>query len=338
MTSDRFLGRTLRIGPLDLAGRAVLAPMSGISDVAFRCIAARFGAGLVVTEMVAAAAYVARADQARLRSEGQGIHPHVVQLVGRNPQAMAKAARLAEASGAHIVDINFGCPAKKVTGGLCGSALMREPGLALAIVEAVVGAVSVPVTVKMRLGWDDASRNAVALAGGAVSAGAQAITVHGRTRQQFYSGRADWDAIAEVVEALPVPVVANGDVVCVSTARACLARSGAAAVMVGRAAVGQPWIVGEISAALSGLPYAPPSWAERTAATIEHYESMLSLYGVKLGVRHARKHLAGYAERAIEAGFAVPDTDRLALVTSADPREVLAALRRLYAQPARLAA
>jgi nifR3 family TIM-barrel protein len=338
MTFDRFLGKPLQIGPVEVARRAVLAPMSGISDVAFRRIAARFGAGLVVTEMVAAAAYVARADEARLRSEGQGILPHVVQLVGRNPQAMREAARLAQGSGAHIIDINFGCPAKKVTGGLCGSALMREPTLALAIVEAVAGAVSVPVTVKMRLGWDDVSRNAVALAAGAVSAGAQAVTVHGRTRQQFYSGRADWDAIAEVVAALPVPVVANGDVVCVATARACLERSGAAAVMVGRAAVGQPWVVGEIASALEGLPYAPPSWAERTSAAIEHYESMLSLYGVEMGVRHARKHLAGYAERSIAAGFTLSDADRRALVTSNYPHEVLTILGRLYAEPVRLAA
>jgi nifR3 family TIM-barrel protein len=338
MSSDQFLGSNVRIGTVAMLGRAVLAPMSGISDVAFRRIAARFGAGLVVTEMVAASAYVAKADEAGLRSEGQGIHPHVVQLVGRNPRSMGEAARLAEASGADIVDINFGCPAKKVTGGLCGSALMREPDLALAIVDAVVAAVSVPVTVKMRLGWDDASRNAVALATGAVQAGAQAITVHGRTRQQFYTGRADWDAIAEVVEALAVPVIANGDVLCAETARTCLARSRAAAVMVGRAALGQPWLVGEIAAALDGRPHQPPSFAERAGAAVEHYEAMLALYGVRMGLRHARKHLAAYADRAAEAGFGLTGEDRQMLVTKTEPALVASLLRRLYDEPTRLAA
>ncbi|MDB5557225.1 MAG: tRNA dihydrouridine synthase DusB, partial [Enterovirga sp.] len=310
----------------------------GISDVAFRRIAARFGAGLVVTEMVAASAYVARADEARLRSEGEGIYPHVVQLVGRNPRAMGEAARLAEASGADVVDINFGCPAKKVTGGLCGSALMREPELALAIVEAVVAAVTVPVTVKTRLGWDDGSRNAVPIAQAAVGAGAEAVTVHGRTRQQFYTGTADWDAIAEVVDAVPVPVIANGDVGCPRTAKSCLSRSRAAAVMIGRAALGQPWIVGEIAAALAERPYTPPSFSERAAAAVEHYEAMLSLYGAKMGTRHARKHLAAYADRAGEAGFGLSDDDRRNLVTSLDPGLVTGLLARIYDETARLAA
>jgi nifR3 family TIM-barrel protein len=338
MASEHFLGREARVAPVLLRARAVLAPMSGISDVAFRRLAARFGAGLVVTEMVAASAYVAWADEARLRSEGEGIYPHVVQLVGRNPGAMGEAARLAEASGADMVDINFGCPAKKVTGGLCGSALMREPELALAIVQAVAAAVSVPVTVKMRLGWDDNSRNVVPFAQAAVGAGAEAVTVHGRTRQQFYSGTADWDAIAAVVDAVPVPVIANGDVGCSQTAKSCLSRSRAAAVMIGRAALGQPWIVGEIAAALDERPYTPPSFSERAAAAVEHYEAMLSLYGVRMGTRHARKHLAAYAERAREAGFGLGDEDRRNLVTSTDPNIVTGLLARIYDEPARLAA
>ncbi len=338
MRSEHFLGNGPSIGAVPISGLAVLAPMSGISDVAFRRIAARFGAGLVVTEMVAANAYVAGADEARLRSEGRGIRPHVVQLVGRNPASMGEAARLAEASGADIVDINFGCPAKKVTGGLCGSALMREPDLALRIVEAVVSAVSVPVTVKMRLGWDDQSRNAVALAASAVDAGAQGITVHGRTRQQFYSGTADWDAIAEVARAVPVPVIANGDVACAASARACLERSGAAAVMIGRAAVGQPWLVGEVAAALAGRSYVAPSLSERTGAAVEHYEAMLSLYGVEMGLRHARKHLAAYSDRASETGYGLSDEDRRILVTTTDPARVTVLLRRIYEAPVRLAA
>lgn len=321
-----------------MLGGAILAPMSGISDVAFRRAASKFGAGLVVTEMVASHAYIAAADEARIRAEGEGISPHVVQLVGRDPRAIAEAARLAEANGADIVDINFGCPAKKVTGGLCGSALMREPELALAIVAATVAAVQIPVTVKMRLGWDGASRNAPLLAREAAALGAQAVTVHGRTRQQFYSGTADWDAIADVVASVAVPVLANGDVVDLATARACLARSGASAVMIGRAALGQPWLVGQVAAALSGRAWRPPSFAERAETAVEHYEAMLSLYGAEMGLRHARKHLAAYADRAAEAGCGLKSSERRTLVTAIDPAVVLGLLNRLYDEPERLAA
>ena len=338
MNSGYFLGM-LQAGAADRPGRrCLLAPMSGVSDVGFRRIVARLGAGMVVTEMVAAAAYLVSAEEARLRAEGDGITPHVVQLVGRDPAPMGEAARLAEANGADIIDINFGCPAKRVTGALCGSALMREPSLALSIVEAVRAAVDVPVTVKMRLGWDDSALNAPELARLFVGSGAGAVTVHGRTRQQFYTGRADWGAIRATVDAVPVPVVANGDVVDLASARACLARSGAAAVMVGRAAIGQPWLVGHIAAGLDGLPYSAPEPAEKAALAIAHYEEMLRLYGRRMGVRHARKHLAAYADRAAEAGFGLDPRDRRDLVTAEDPTRVAGILARLYDIPSRLAA
>lgn len=324
--------------PISSAVSVVLAPLSGVSDVAFRRIARRWGADSVVTEMVAAHEYVHGSEEARLRAEGSGIEPHVVQLVGREPCSMAEGARLAEASGADVIDINMGCPAKKVTGGLCGSALMREADLAIAIVKAVVGAVRLPVTLKMRLGWDAATMNAPELAQRAADAGVQAVTVHGRTRQQFYSGSADWDAIGAVVRAVELPVTANGDIVSIETARTCLAQSGAAGLMVGRAAVGQPWLVGAIAAALRDTTWSPPSPEERASIATEHYEALLALYGRRMGTRHARKHLAAYADRARADGFCVAEAERLELVTSEEPARVLRLLSGLYGEWRREAA
>jgi nifR3 family TIM-barrel protein len=322
-------------------GRAILAPLSGVTDVAFRRIAQRFGAALVVSEMVASDEYVRGAAEARLRAEGEGVVPHVVQLAGCDPRWMGEAARLAEASGAAVVDINMGCPAKRVTGGYAGSALMRDLDLAERLIDAAVSAVSVPVTVKMRLGWDDATLNAPELARRAEALGVKAVTVHGRTRQQLYKGRADWGRIAAVAEAVAVPVIANGDVASAADAARCLAASQAAAVMVGRAAVGRPWLVGRIGAALAGRPYREPSRHEKTEAAVEHYEALLSLFGREAGLRHARKHLAAYADAAREDGAGVGEADRLSLVTTVDPGAVIAILRRLYepaAPPAALPA
>ena len=338
MNFDAQIGRHLSVGGISGLAPAHLAPMSGITDVAFRRIAARFGAGLVVTEMVGSESLVRQRAEARLRSEGEGISPHVVQLVGRDPATMGEAARIAEAGGADIVDINFGCPAKRVTGGLAGSALMREETTALRIVAAVRAATTCPVTVKMRLGWDDAQRNAPALSRHAADLGIDAVAVHGRTRQQFYTGQADWNAIAEIVAAIDLPVIANGDIACLDDARTCLARSGAAGVMIGRAALGQPWIVGEIGAAMAGRPWTSPSVAARSEAAIEHFEALLELYGERVGVRHARKHLAAYADVAAGKGFGLNPNSRRALVTTLDPREVVAHLGRLYAEPMRIAA
>lgn len=320
----------LAIAGLAVASRAFLAPMSGVTDVVMRRISARFGAGLVVSEMVASDEFVRGSEEARLRAEGAGVFPHVVQLAGCDPHWLGEAARLAEATGAQIVDINMGCPAKRVTGGWAGSALMRDLDHALGLIEAAVAAVSVPVTVKMRLGWDEASRNAPELARRAVAAGAAMITVHGRTRQQFYKGAADWSAIRAVREAGEFPLVANGDIHCAADARDCLERSGADFVMVGRAALGRPWLVGAVGAALAGRQEGELGLAQKHDVAREHYEGLLELLGREQGVRHARKHLAAYADEAIASGCAPhPDLRRVMLTTS-EPRQALRALADLF--------
>ena len=317
----------LQIGSVTLAGRAILAPMSGVTDVVMRRIARRFGASLVVSEMVASDDYVRGDDESRIRAEGAGIDTHVVQIAGCDPYWMGEAARMAEQCGAAIIDINMGCPAKRVTGGYAGSALMREPDLALRLIEATVAATTVPVTLKTRLGWDDTSLNAPELTRSAQDAGVSLITIHGRTRCQFYKGRADWAAIKATRHVVRVPLVANGDCNSTDDASAMIAASGADAVMIGRAAVGRPWLVGEIAAHLDGLAYDAPSAQARRDAALEHYEGLLDLLGPSTGLRHARKHLAAYAAHARPAGPTTDASDRLRLVTSDNPSEV----RRLLA-------
>ncbi len=306
--------------------------MSGVTDIVMRRIAARHGAGIVVSEMVASDEFVRGSEEARLRAEGAGVSPHVVQLAGCDPHWLGEAARLAEANGAAIIDINMGCPAKKVTGGWAGSALMRDLDHALALVEAAVAAVSIPVTVKMRLGWDDSARNAPELARRAVAAGARLITVHGRTRQQFYKGVADWAAIRAVRDAGDFPLVANGDIHTIDDARNCLARSGADFVMVGRAALGRPWLVGDIGSELAGRPVPTLSLAQKLDVAREHYDGLLSLMGQAHGVRHARKHLAAYADEAVASGAAANAELRRILLTSDQPHQVFEALTRLFFQ------
>ena len=318
------------IAGVAIASRAFLAPMSGVTDVVMRRIAARFGAGLVVSEMVASDEFVRGSEEARLRAEGAGVFPHVVQLAGCDPHWLGEAARLAEATGAQIVDINMGCPAKRVTGGWAGSALMRDLDHALSLVEAAVSSVNIPVTVKMRLGWDDASRNAPELAHRAISAGAAMITVHGRTRQQFYKGVADWRAIQAVRETGDFPLVANGDIHGVADAEACLERSGANFVMVGRAALGRPWLVGAVGNVLAGRRATELSAAQKHAVAQEHYEGLLSLLGREQGVRHARKHLAAYADEAVATGCDPDPQQRRALLTTDDPHQALRALAALF--------
>jgi nifR3 family TIM-barrel protein len=339
MKFDQKIGAAgFNIGSVQVKVAAILAPLSGVTDVAFRRIAKRLGAGLVVSEMVASDELVQGSEEAQLRAEGSGIEPHVVQLAGCEPRWLAEAARVAEGAGARVIDINMGCPAKRVIGGYAGSALMRDLDHASRLIEATVQAAGIPVTVKMRLGWDHQSINAPDLARRAEALGVKAVTVHGRTRQQFYKRQADWSAIAPVVQAVGIPVIANGDIGSLEEARDCLAASGAAAVMIGRSAVGRPWLVGQIGAALQGRTIPDPSPEEMTAIAIEHYEGLLSLYGEKTGIRHARKHLAAYADVAIASGFQVPPGTRTAIVTSEEPRTVIALLRSLYSHSEREAA
>jgi tRNA-dihydrouridine synthase B len=308
------------IGPVKIANRAILAPMSGVTDLPFRRLAARYGAGLVVSEMVPCESAARGSEEARLRAEGEGLEVHVVQLAGRDPAAFEEGVRIAEGAGAHIVDLNMGCPAKRVTSGYAGSHLMREPGLALRIVEAAVKAARVPVTLKMRLGWDEASLNAAEIARLAVEAGVAMITVHGRTRCQFYKGAADWAAIRRVKEAVNVPVIANGDLLGPDQAPEMLAASGADGVMIGRGAYGQPWIVGQTGALLAGTPLpVAPAGPTLVELVLEHYGMMLSHYGATTGLRIARKHLGWYLDR-----FAPHSTNGLrnAVLTETSPAVV----------------
>ena len=334
-------GEQLRIGGLALSGRAFLAPMAGVTDVGMRRAAQRFGASLTVSEMVVGD-HLARGEAASLaRAMGAGLAPHVVQLAGCRAEALADGARAAQDGGALAIDINMGCPAKKVTGGLAGSALMRDLDGAVRLIAATVAAVSVPVTVKMRLGWDEASLNAPELARRAEAEGVALVTVHGRTRQQFYKGRADWSAVAAVKRAVSVPVVVNGDCLSPADARAMLAASGADAVMVGRAAVGRPWLVGAIAAALRGEVPAVPGLAARQEAALAHFDALLDLFGPAHGNRHARKHLVAYAEHLLAevpdaAGRAAVTALRGAMATSDDHRATRAALARLFEIPDRM--
>ncbi len=326
--------KPLKIGDIQIANRVLLAPMSGVTDAPFRRLTAALGAGLVVSEMTASDDLVNGRPMSQLRCEATGIGPHVVQLAGCETRWMAEGARIAEAAGAEIIDINMGCPARHVTGGQSGSALMRDLDRAVRLIEATLSAVKVPVTLKMRLGWDDRSVNAPELARRAEAAGVQLISVHGRTRCQFYNGQADWRAVRAVRDAIRIPLVVNGDITSFEKAVAALEMSGADAVMVGRGAQGQPWLPGQIGRRIeTGVVESAPSLAEQLTYVRALYDEVCSHYGLRVGLRHARKHL-GWALQIAAQYSRTPATTlkswRERILTSDNPQLVHRSLRDAF--------
>jgi nifR3 family TIM-barrel protein len=334
---EQILGSEIAIGSARVAGRVWISPMTGVTDLPYREAALAFGAPYVATEMVACEDFArGRADVVRRAAMGERTGLMVVQLVGADPDQIAAGARLARQAGADIIDLNFGCPAKTVTGVACGSALMRDPAHAERLVAAAVSAQVAPVTVKMRLGWD--SPSAPDLARRSEAAGAQAVTVHGRTRQQFYNGEANWRAVAEVKAAVSIPVIVNGDVVDAASARQALEQSGADAVMIGRAALGRPWIAAEIAAELGGHAFPAPQGEALAEHVAGHFARSLEFYGERLGLRMFRKHLAAYV--AAGPGLESGESQRMArarVCRLEAPSDVRAAIFDLWA-PRRLAA
>lgn len=329
-TSDnlKIITVTILIGDIALSSPVILAPMSGVTDLPYRKLVKSFGAGLVVSEMVASRAMIVKSHQslkksAILEDDATGA---CVQLAGCEADVIADSAKMNEDMGARIIDLNFGCPAKKVVGGYSGSALMRDEQLAAEILYKTVKAVKIPVTVKMRTGWDDSSRNAPKLAKIAEDAGIKMITVHGRTRCQFYTGKADWDFIAEVKKQVKIPLIANGDIVCFDSATEALKRSGADGIMIGRGAYGKPWLISQVAHFLAtGDKLPDPPIEEQLRIVLQHYDDMIDYYGHDSGVKMARKHLGWYS-----SGLPVSSSFRAAVNQIASAEEVKYKINEFY--------
>ena len=336
MTSPSYLNAFATL--IEAPSPVALAPMSGVSDLPFRRIAHQLGATLVVSEMIASEELVRQRKDVLRRAEGSDLKPFVIQLAGREARWMAEGAAIAEQKGADAIDINMGCPAREVTGKLSGSALMRDLDHAQSLIKAVVSAVKIPVTLKMRLGWCERSKNAPELAQRAVSEGVKLITVHGRTRAQFFTGRADWAAVKPVVDAVCVPVLVNGDIVTSADAIRAREASGARGVMIGRGAYGAPWLPGQIARTLeSGRDPGAPSFSQQGEIAAAHVDEMLRHYGAALGLKNARKHIGWYL---VSSGAAetVVKAWRKRLCTEDVPAAVLTGLKDFYRVPERFAA